>query len=245
MGSGTVTPTVSGGTLTNFTITAVNGAWSITKASSTVTLTCPASVVYSGAAQTPCTATVTGAGGLSQSLTVSYTNNTNAGTATASASFAGDAKSCSEQQHGELHDHSGSSNGDVEQPGAVLHRFTAAGDGNDCATGSDCDGAVQQRHLSVEHDGADQSGHLHGDGHCRNPNYVGSGDATLVIYPASSGLTLQLRSGMPEPSPYGTMVYFDLGLGGTPCPTGTVQFFVDGTATGSAVTLNGSSCATR
>src|ERR1019366_8104986 len=50
-----------------------------------------ASVVYNGLAQTPCTATVTGAGGFSQSLTVSYTNNTNAGTATASASFAGDA----------------------------------------------------------------------------------------------------------------------------------------------------------
>ena len=90
VGSGTVTPTVSGGS-SNFTITAVNGAWSITQATSLVAVTCPASVVYNGAAQTPCTATVTGAGGLSQSLTVTYTNNINAGTATASASFAGDA----------------------------------------------------------------------------------------------------------------------------------------------------------
>src|SRR5207253_127014 len=54
-------------------------------------VTCPASVTYTGAAQEPCTASVTGAGGLSQSLTVSYLNNTAAGTATASASFAGDA----------------------------------------------------------------------------------------------------------------------------------------------------------
>ena len=91
VGSGSVTPTVSGGTLTNFTITAVNGAWSITKATSTVTLTCPASVVYNGAAQTPCTASVTGAGGLSQSITPTYANNTNAGTATATATYAGDA----------------------------------------------------------------------------------------------------------------------------------------------------------
>ena len=91
MGSGTVTPVVSGGTLTNFAITAVNGAWSITQASSTVTVICPASVPYNGVAQTPCTATVTGAGGLNQSVTVTYTNNTNAGTATANASFAGDA----------------------------------------------------------------------------------------------------------------------------------------------------------
>ena len=37
------------------------------------------------------TALVTGAGGLSQSVAVTYTNNTNAGTATANASFGGDA----------------------------------------------------------------------------------------------------------------------------------------------------------
>jgi len=48
-------------------------------------------VTYNGSAQTPCSASVTGAGSLSQSLTVNYTNNTAAGTATASASFAGDA----------------------------------------------------------------------------------------------------------------------------------------------------------
>src|SRR6185437_12535933 len=80
-----------GGTLSNFSITLVNGTWSITKALSSVTVTCPASVAFSGSALTPCTATATGAGGLNQSLTVNYTNNTNAGTATASASFAGDA----------------------------------------------------------------------------------------------------------------------------------------------------------
>ena len=63
----------------------------INKASSTTTVTCPASVTYDGSPQTPCSASVTGAGGLNQSLTVDYTDNTNAGTATASASFAGDA----------------------------------------------------------------------------------------------------------------------------------------------------------
>ena len=45
---------------------------------------------YTGSAQTPCSATVTGAGGLSLSPTPSYSNNTNAGTATASYTFAGD-----------------------------------------------------------------------------------------------------------------------------------------------------------
>jgi hypothetical protein len=48
-------------------------------------------VTYDGSAQTPCAATVTGAGGLNQSVSVDYTDNVNAGTATARANFAGDA----------------------------------------------------------------------------------------------------------------------------------------------------------
>ena len=52
---------------------------------------CPANVTYNGSAHTPCEASATGAGSLNESLTVNYSNNTDAGTATASASFAGDA----------------------------------------------------------------------------------------------------------------------------------------------------------
>ena len=48
-------------------------------------------MTFTGSALTPCTASVSGAGGLSQTLTVSYSENTNAGTATALASYAGDA----------------------------------------------------------------------------------------------------------------------------------------------------------
>jgi hypothetical protein len=62
----------------------------ISKAPSTTTVNCPASVLYSGSPLTPCTATATGVGGLNVSLTVSYTNNTDPGTATANASYAGD-----------------------------------------------------------------------------------------------------------------------------------------------------------
>ncbi|WP_344066344.1 PxKF domain-containing protein [Terrabacter lapilli] len=62
----------------------------ITKADSTIVFTCPQSSVYTGSAITPCTARVTGAGGLDLPLDVSYAANTNAGTATASASYAGD-----------------------------------------------------------------------------------------------------------------------------------------------------------
>src|SRR6185503_1248442 len=64
--------------------------FTIARASSTTVVTCPVSVTYNGSAQTPCSASVTGAGDLNQPLTVSYSANTDAGTATASASYAGD-----------------------------------------------------------------------------------------------------------------------------------------------------------
>jgi len=63
------------------------GGFTIDKAPSTTTVSCPASVTYTGSAQEPCTASVSGAGGLGGSLTVTYADNTDAGTATASASF--------------------------------------------------------------------------------------------------------------------------------------------------------------
>ena len=44
-----------------------------------------------GSPLTPCTAAVTGAGGLNQSISVTYVNNINPGTAGATAAFAGDA----------------------------------------------------------------------------------------------------------------------------------------------------------
>src|SRR5206468_5264130 len=80
VGTTTITPVVSGTGLANFAITLVNGSFTISKASSVTAVSCPASVTYNGSAQTPCTATVTGSGGLSQTLTVSYTNNINVGT---------------------------------------------------------------------------------------------------------------------------------------------------------------------
>jgi YDG domain/Bacterial Ig-like domain (group 3) len=103
----------------------------VNRASSTTTVTCPASVVYDGSAQEPCSASVTGAGGLNQPLTVNYSNNRNAGTASASASYAGDAN------------HNGSSD---SQTFTIAKRSVTASitaedktyDGSDAATISDC-----------------------------------------------------------------------------------------------------------
>jgi hypothetical protein len=60
-------------------------------ASSVTTVTCSASVIYNGSAQTPCTVSVTGTGGLSLTPSAVYTNNVNAGTANASYTYVGDA----------------------------------------------------------------------------------------------------------------------------------------------------------
>jgi len=64
--------------------------FTIAKAPSTTTVTCPTSVYFTGSTITPCSATATGVGGLAQSVTVTYTDNTLVGTATAKATFAGD-----------------------------------------------------------------------------------------------------------------------------------------------------------
>ena len=64
----------------------------IGQASSTTIVSCASGpFAYRGSAQTPCTASVIGAGGLSQPVPLAYSANTNAGTATATAAFAGDA----------------------------------------------------------------------------------------------------------------------------------------------------------
>ena len=88
---------VPGGTAT-WTFTDVTGNYKgatgsvqieITKVASTTVVSCPASVVYDGSAQTPCTVAVTGLN-LDLGPDPAYTDNTDAGTATASYAFAGD-----------------------------------------------------------------------------------------------------------------------------------------------------------
>src|SRR5437899_6209693 len=62
----------------------------ITKASTTTTVTCPASATYTGSALTPCSVTVTGAK-LSLTTGASYAKNTNVGTDKASYTYVDDA----------------------------------------------------------------------------------------------------------------------------------------------------------
>ncbi|HET7169794.1 MAG TPA: YDG domain-containing protein, partial [Candidatus Limnocylindrales bacterium] len=68
-----------------------SGGFSIGQAASTVTVTCPVSVVYNAAAQSACEVSVTGAGGLDLSPDATYAMNTDVGTASAAYTFPGDA----------------------------------------------------------------------------------------------------------------------------------------------------------
>ena len=81
----------------------------------------------------------------------------------------------------------------------------------------------------------------------KDPNFVGTATGTLTIRPISAGLDLALESGSPSPSPYGTLLYFDLTTVATPrCPTGTVAFYVDyaggGSTPAKTVTLAANNC---
>src|SRR5439155_738541 len=74
---------------TNYTAKAATKSITIAKADTTTAVTCSAGpFTYSGSAQTPCSVLVTGAGGLHLTPAPDYANNTNAGTATASYTYA-------------------------------------------------------------------------------------------------------------------------------------------------------------
>ncbi len=90
---GTATASYNFGGDANHTGSAGSDTFEITPVGTTVTVVCPAGpYTYSGLAQEPCSATwaSNGTDGAGGPLTVTYTNNTNAGTATANAAYAGD-----------------------------------------------------------------------------------------------------------------------------------------------------------
>ena len=76
----------------NYDLTYDPAQLTIAQAASTVTVTCPTEpLTYNGAALEPCSAQATGDGMDPLALAVTYADNTNAGTATASAAWTGDA----------------------------------------------------------------------------------------------------------------------------------------------------------
>src|SRR5204862_386367 len=123
---------------------------------------------YNGAAQVPCSATVSGAGSLSETLTVTYTENTNAGTAHATATFAGDAN------------HTGSTD---TKDFAIAKAAVTATAGSGSAT---FDGAAKSPAACAV------TGAYKGDVSCVNaPASVGPAAGTTATVPTVSGTGLE------------------------------------------------------
>ena len=176
-GTTTIYPVVSGTGLTNFQITNVNGSYTIHQAPSTTTVTV-ANATYNGNPHGG-TANVTGAGGLNQSLTVSYSGRngtvygpsttapTNAGDYTASASYGGDTN------------HTGSS--DSKDYSIAKAPVTATAGG----------GSATYDSFTKTPSACVVSGAYTGDLTCaNNPPSVGPGAGTTTIYPVVSGTGL-------------------------------------------------------
>ena len=72
----------------NYLASGDSKTFTIGKAPTTAAVSCPASVTHTGSAIEPCSAIVTGAGGLNEAVTIIYTNNVDVGTATANATYA-------------------------------------------------------------------------------------------------------------------------------------------------------------
>ena len=86
---GTATVTASFAANASYLASSASTTFTISKRATSIAFTCTANQVYTGSALTPCSATLTGSGGLVETATVTYGSNTNAGTATISASYAG------------------------------------------------------------------------------------------------------------------------------------------------------------
>ncbi|MGA2501559.1 MAG: MBG domain-containing protein, partial [Tepidisphaeraceae bacterium] len=249
IGSGTVTPVVSGNTQGNFQVTPVNGSWSIAAATPTVTVSCAATVVYSGGAQTPCTAVVSGPGTPPQTVTWTYTpQNIDVGLVTAKATFAasGDYGASSGQNTFQITPASATmtlNNLNQYFTGSPATPVTANTLPNGL-TYSVLYGTTADPTHATSPNPPTATGSYAVLATITSSDYVGSQTGTLAISAAPTTISLTL-SGASNPAPYGTNAIFDLSLpivGGT-CPTGTVQWFVDAGPTPVATTtLSGASC---
>ena len=162
-----------------------SATFAITKAASTTTLDCPASVAFTGSAHEPCTAIVSGPG-LATSVAPTYVDNTNAGTATASAVFAGDAN------------HTGSDDTktfeiDPAQATCDISGFAGDYDGNPHGAMGSCTGlggADVSHGLDLGESFTDVPGGS-ADWSFALPNYAPqSGTARITIDQAASSITL-------------------------------------------------------
>lgn len=234
-----------------FDTSSATGTITISQASSTVTVSCPATLqMYTGAAQTPCTAAYKTSDGLRGALTVSYTNSTNVGTAGASASYAGDAN------------HAGSSgtgsftiikaNQTITLTGVPAS--ANFGQGPFTLNASATSGLTVALIASGNCLLSANSLSLTGVGSCTvtatqpgNGNYnpAPTLSLTFAIGPTVTTTNVSVSAGTVQYSDYTTLTatITPISAGGQSL-TGSVQFSLNGTAVGSPVAINASGVAT-
>jgi CSLREA domain-containing protein len=236
----------------------VDQSFTVAKASSTTTVTV-SNATFDGNPHGG-TATVTGAGGLNQSVTITYTGRnstvygpsttapTNTGDYTASAIFAGDAN------------HNGSNDSKDFQITKANQTITfnpnplpnkTYGDADFGITATASSGLTVSFAASGQCTVASGTVHLTGAGGCTitasqagNSNYNAASDVIRSFSIATAATTVSLSSSA-NPSITGSNVTFTATVNSTAgTPTGTVQFKVDNVNVGSPVALNGSGVAT-
>src|SRR5207253_8007227 len=202
----------------------------IAQAGSTTAVSCPASVTYTGAAQAPCSASVTGAGGLIQVLTVNYANNVNPCTATASASFGGDANHTGSSDSKTFTIAQAGSTTAVSCPASVTYTGAAQTPCTATVTGA---GGLNLA-LTVSYTNNTNAGTATASAsYAGDANHTGSNDTkTFVIEQASS--TTTAVAGTTRGTYTATVSPV---APATTTPTGTVQFSIDATPIGGPVTL--------
>ena len=90
LNAGTATGSAAYAGDANHAASSGSATFAINPLPTTTVVTCPVTVYYDGSPQTPCSAKVTSVDALNLSPMVSYVNNVNPGTATASAAYGGD-----------------------------------------------------------------------------------------------------------------------------------------------------------
>ena len=188
--AGTATANASYAETANYKGSSDSETFTIGKADTTTTVTCTAGpFTYNGSAHTPCSADVTGPNNLNETLTVSYPNNVNAGTATANASYA------------ETANYKGSSDSETFTIGkaatittvsCTAGPFTYNGLAQEpCSASVTGDGGLDE---SAERDLQEQRQRRYGHGHAsyaETANYKGSSDSeTFTIGKADTTTTV-------------------------------------------------------
>ena len=247
--AGCVTASFAG--TTSYAASSGSNLLTVSQATSSVTVSCPGTPqAFTGSMQTPCTAKYTTSDGLSGTLTVSYTNNTNVGTAGASASYAGDAN------------HAGSSSTGSFTISKANQTITLTGEPNGAIFGQGpftlTASATSGLTVTLSASGncllSANSLSLTGVGSCTvMANQGGNGNYNAAptlnsSFTIGQPLTTTNASASPATVQYSdyttlTATVSPISAGGQVL-TGTVQFSLNGTNVGSPVAINASGVAT-